>query len=255
VAGTINAWGLKLRKPATPVVALAIGATLLGGCGGSDEDSTSTAVSEGSSPKSATAQKPGKPGSKEKQGDSAETAETAGSAPTSSASLPNEGTKEVAPGVPTVKGGDNSIQEYGTEGPSEERVQAAAVLQEYLDARAARNATKACSYIADQAKRELAQLAERAVQPQGKKKEEKVEVPTCTDLIGKIVTATPKKDLRREADINVRSMRIEDGRAFLVYEDGEGAVAQIAMVDEDGEWRVAVLAGAALIPAGAGAPS
>ena len=63
--------------------------------------------------------------------------EPTGSAPTGSGSLPNEGTRRVAPGVPTAKGGDNSIQEFGVEGPADDRVQAAVVFQAYLNARLA----------------------------------------------------------------------------------------------------------------------
>jgi hypothetical protein len=88
-----------------------------------------------------------------------------GPPPTTAASLPNEGTKAPAPGVPTNKGGDNSIQTYGTESSAADRAEAALALQRYLDARAAQDWAGACSQLSSGARELLEKFAERALTP------------------------------------------------------------------------------------------
>lgn len=227
---------MRRGAPVPALAALALVA-LLTGCGGGE--GTSEISAAGPAQQTETAEAPQAPVAKQGQ----EQRGTAkGKAPSPARPLPNEGTKQVAPGVPTERGGDNSIQEYGTEGPSAERVQAARTLKGYLGALAAGETARACSHVADSAKRELRQTLEQ-LRARGR---EDAETPGCAEILRRLVAATPAKGLRDAARIRVRSMRTEGERAYLVYEDGGAAAKAIAMVEEEGTWRLATLTGTAL---------
>jgi hypothetical protein len=231
-------------------------APALAGCGGDDEDTTTTgpgATTNRKSPEdlSPRAQRPleqarqraqqGQGGQRQSgSGERSATVpfrEPTGSAPTTSASLPNEGTRRVAPGVPTAKGGDNSIQEFGVEAPSAERVQASRVLQAYLDARLAGNYALACSYLSGPMKAQLGQFGAGA---RGQAP------PDCTQAMRAFTEGVPKAALRNAAEIRVLSMRVEDEQAFLLYKDGEDLPSAVPMNEEGGAWKVAAIAGSAL---------
>ena len=167
--------------------------------------------------------------------------EPSGPAPTPDAPLPNEGTRRVAPGVPTEKGGDNSIQEFGVEGPSEERVQAATTLQSYLDARVAHEWARACFYLAATIKRGLEQFGSHASQGQDSKKLD------CAQNLKTFTARVSQSALRSAAEIRVLSMRIEDKQAFLIYRNGKGRPTAIPMAREGRVWKLAAIDGAPLI--------
>jgi hypothetical protein len=61
-----------------------------------------------------------------------------------------------------------------------------------------------------------------------------------------LTAGVPKEALRTAADINVLSMRIQGGQAFLLYKDGDGLPSAVPMNEEGGAWKVAAIAGSAL---------
>jgi hypothetical protein len=77
------------------------------------------------------------------------------------------GSKAPAPGVKTVKGADNSVQEYGVEADESSRREAAIALQAYLNARASEDWGTACSLLAQKPTEQLERL-QRAAAKQGK---------------------------------------------------------------------------------------
>jgi hypothetical protein len=253
------------REPKTLAAALIACAALLAGCGGGEETASTDAAAAGGGASQGTeaeakakraelkkkierarakqnkqqAQEQGGSGTA-KQRSEVPFEEPSGPAPTPSGSLPNEGTKRVAPGVPTAKGGDNSIQEYGVEGPSAERVEAARVLQAYLDARLAGDWARACSYLAAPTKKQLLQFGKQA-QRDGS------ESLGCAGVMRAFTQGLPRSALRSAAEIRVLSMRVEAEQAFLIYRDGKGVPSAIPMAREGGGWRVAAIAGSGLV--------
>lgn len=232
---------------------VAVAALALAGCGGDDDSTTVTGPGGGTATVRTDDLTPQqkkrieqleKRAEQRKQSGSGNLSSTvefrqpSGSAPTSSGSLPNEGTRRVAPGVPTARGGDNSIQEFGVEGSSSERVQASQVLQAYLDARLDGEWALACSYLADPVKKQLAQSGGQAARG-GQSLD-------CAQVMRAFTQGAPREALRNAADINVLSMRVRDGQAFLLYRDGEGTPTAISMNEESGAWKVAAIAGSAL---------
>jgi hypothetical protein len=163
--------------------------------------------------------------------------EPTGPAPTSSGSLPNEGSKNPAPGVPLARGGDNSIQTFGVEAPSADRVAASRVFQAYLDARLAGDWALACSYLSGPTRTQLEQFGGQAGRGGSS---------DCAQVMRAFTEGVPKEVLRNAADIRVLSMRVEGGQAFLIYRDGEGLPSSVPMNEEGGAWKVAAIAGSAL---------
>jgi hypothetical protein len=158
-------------------------------------------------------------------------------APTSSASLSNEGTKAVAPGIPISRGGDNSVQEYGVEATSAERVQAASFAKAYLDARAARRWAEACAYLASSTRIKLVAFAGKLIGS----------AEGCASAMQALSAGVPDAARRGAAQIRVFSLRVKGERALLIYQDGDGTMSVLPMVGDGGEWMVAALTGAPLV--------
>lgn len=137
-----------------------------------------------------------------------------------------------------VKGGDNSVQEFGEEASEGEFEAAAVALHNFLDARADGHWAAACEYLAGDVTESLEKLAEQAKQ---------LEEAGCPALLGKLTNPAAKQALRKEArQANVGSLRVEGDRSFVIYRGLEGTILAIPMKEEDGEWKVAGLAGTPL---------
>jgi len=137
-----------------------------------------------------------------------------------------------------VKGGDNSVQEFGQEADEAEFEAAAGALHNFLDARADGHWAAACSYLSDQIAASLEKLAAQA---------KEVEATGCAAILGKLTNPAAKGALRQEAkQANVGSLRVEGDRSFVIYRGPDGAILAMPMTQEDGAWKVASLAGTPL---------
>jgi hypothetical protein len=130
-----------------------------------------------------------------------------------------------------VKGGDNSVQEYGTEAPESELRQAAAALHGFLDALARRNWAAACTYLSAGTRQSSAQAAGGGVQG-------------CATglavITGRIGTAT----LREAAVADVGSLRVQGDTGFLLYRGvPKGTIYAISVTREGARWKVASVSG------------
>lgn len=131
-----------------------------------------------------------------------------------------------------VKGGDNSIQEYGAEAGGSELDEAAAALHGFLDSRAAGDSAKACSYVAASVTGSLQQLA-------GKGK-------GCGAILGALSRGVPQSALEEAAEADVGAMRVEGDRSFLIYRGARNTNYAMPMTKEGNAWKVAALAGTPL---------
>jgi hypothetical protein len=136
-----------------------------------------------------------------------------------------------------VKGGDNSIQEFGSEATGSDFNKAAAALHNFLDARAEENWAAACSYASKGVIQSLETLAVRSKQGNDS---------SCAASQEALFGGAPSSELARAAEADVESLRTEGDRAFIIYREAEGAVAAISMAKEGGIWKVAALSGAPL---------
>jgi hypothetical protein len=136
-----------------------------------------------------------------------------------------------------VRGGDNSVQEFGEEADSRELDEAAVALHNFLDARAEGNWAAACQYMASATIESLEQVATRTKQNDA----------SCGEILEGLTNPAAAQSLKEEAaKANVGSLRIEDEQAFVIYTGIAGTIMAMPMANEDGDWKVTSLAGTPL---------
>lgn len=134
-----------------------------------------------------------------------------------------------------VKGGDNSIQEFGEEADESEFEEAATALHNFLDARAEGNWAAVCEYMSSSQIKSFEQLAQRI---------DDGEALSCAETLERMTNPAAQQELTEEAkQADVRSLRYEGERGFIIYTGLDETVIAIAMENENGRWKVAGLAG------------
>lgn len=212
----------------------------LAGCGGGD-DSGSTAAQAGtggsgeSTASDGTAKQGGAKGDGEgKAGSSDEQQPDAGNA-SEFKPRPHDDSGGGAEQF-KVKGGDNSVQEFGAEAGTSELEAAATVLHNFLDARAEGNWAAVCQYLSKSTIESFEQLAAQT----------KGGATSCGAILAGITNPNAQAALKVEAEkADVGSLRTEGGQAFLIYTT-DGTILAMPMADEAGTWKVASLAGTPL---------
>lgn len=140
------------------------------------------------------------------------------------------GVKAAAPGVPTSKEGDNSIQTYGLEGTISERDHAASLVRAYLKARALRDWQEACGLLAGRQQRMLERIGRYSLG---------LRTSSCAEVEDILVPMGADDLLQAQSRIRVLSLRVGAGRGFLIYRSGAGdGIFTTAMVEEKGRWRI-----------------
>jgi len=146
-----------------------------------------------------------------------------------------------------VKGGDNSVQEFGAEADEAERDDAATALHNFLDARAQETWEAACSYLSSDVRESLESFAVKAREAAAKQDSaERFDATSCASILRRLTNRAALPELRKEAALaDVGSLRIGGDRAFVIYTGLGGTIMAIPVVNEDG-WKVASLAGTPL---------
>lgn len=137
------------------------------------------------------------------------------------------------------KGSDNSIQEFGSEASTSERDRAAEALHGFLDARAARDWSTACSYMSAGLIGSLEALlahAPQAEKPKG-----------CAEILAALSGGAPDQALQDVAQADVGSLRSDGERGFLLYHGANDTDYAMPMVFEGGAWKVGALEGSPLL--------
>lgn len=143
--------------------------------------------------------------------------------------------------VRRTKGGDNSVQDFGSEAPADERQAAAGVLVTYLNAYASGDAATACALLGSSTKQMLVQAYGQAAAQGG------AGAPrSCEQLLKALTSNVPDAAKRQLTQAKVLSLRVDGDRGFLLYDGARGDLYSMPMVRESGSWRVAALAGSAL---------
>ena len=206
-----------------PTLFIVIAALALAGCGGGDEETIATSGSAGATSQQAGGGSQGGSG-QQGSGGGRETLDT------SSLPEPEEGSKKAAPGVPVSRGGDNSIQTWGLEASAQERDEVTAILQAFLDARAAADWATACSYLAAEQRAEFESLGN------GDKRGN----AACAETMRVFADGVPPSAYDEEAQIDyVLSLRVGEGNAFLIYtRPNTNKIYANALTEEDGTWKV-----------------
>jgi hypothetical protein len=217
------------------LAAVALFAGVLSACGGSDSNSGSSSSSTSTS--STGAEKNARPGegASEKdrtkgggtqQGSKAE-GEPHESAPVSPLQVSGGGSGQFR-----VKGGDNSIQDFGEEGSESELEEAAVALHDFFVARAEGDWRAACARLSKTVVEQLEQLGARA----------KPESKSCPSTLAALTPPLPPAVQRESTLVDAGSLRVEGERGFLIYRGAEQTAYAINMAHEGGQWKVGGLA-------------
>jgi hypothetical protein len=225
-------------RPVAALVATLLAAAVLVACGGSsDSSSTSSAGSTGAE---ATTQ------GGEASGEANGTQGEGGGQNGGGKKGPSGGGKKADVATPlkvsgggsgqfVVKGGDNSVQEYGEEKDESELQEAAEATHGFFVARAEGRWADACSYLSKAMLEQLEQLAAKS------------ERNGCAPFLSAFTTKLPPAVWREITTVDAGSLRQEGEQGFLIYYGApDKTVYSMPMKFEDGEWKVGALSGSAL---------
>jgi hypothetical protein len=216
------------RSIATFIAAVLV-AALLAACGGSDSEASST---------SGSATEPGTnaQGGSQSQGSQGNSSKSASG---QSDSQPR-GSRDSADNhvVPLkvsgggsaqfrTKGGDNSIQEFGDESSESELQEAAEVVHGFYAARAKKEWSKACSYLAKSNIEQLEQLGSQSPQ---------LKSGGCAPILRAFTRPLPAAANRQVTTVDAGSLRHEGEQGFLIYFGAGHARYAMPLRDEGGTW-------------------
>ncbi len=239
----------RVSKTLIAALAVLLLALALAACGGGDDSSSTSA-------EAAAGQSEGKTSEGSKQGDAKDGSGSVASEGKSGGSAGDEGQSggsgsKASDFVPKhhndsgggstqfrVKGGDNSVQEFGEEADTDEFDAAAVALHNFLDARAEGNWAAACEYMSRAISESFEKLATRVKQ---------VDDTSCAGVLEKLTNPGAAQSMKEEAaKANVGSLRVEGEKSFVIYTGVDGTVLAMPMANENGTWKVASLAGTPL---------
>jgi hypothetical protein len=138
-----------------------------------------------------------------------------------------------------VPGGDNVVQTFGEEAPMRERQQAFQVIAAWMEARAAQNWKKDCSYFSRAYKHSL--VATDAVRvTEGKV----TNCPAALAYFGHLASGSYKNNLTGPIDsLRVGGLESVEGRqvigAYAQYHGNDGKDWVIPLEKEGGDWKIA----------------
>jgi hypothetical protein len=136
-----------------------------------------------------------------------------------------------------VKGGDNSIPEFGSEASEPELQAAATALHAYLDARAARAWSAACSYLSPGIAASLVTQLGGTGKAAG---------ASCPEILATLSAGASPSALREAAVAKVAALRMEADHGFLLFHGARGVDYFMPMTREGGAWTIAAVAPSAM---------
>ncbi len=231
-------------RPIAALVAAAFAAVLLAACGGSG---SSTSTTGSTAAEKTSTQKEG--GATATAGGASKKSDSGGASSKQSGSSNDSGgsaAKDVATplkvsgggsGQFRTKGGDNSIQEFGSESDESELREAAEAVHGFYVARAKEDWSTACSYLAKSNVEQLEKLASQSSQLKGQ---------GCAPVLKAFTRPLPAAVQREITTVDAGSLRRKGEQSFLIYYGPDKTVYAMPMKQENGAWKVAALAGVAL---------
>jgi hypothetical protein len=134
-----------------------------------------------------------------------------------------------------VKGGDNSVQEYGDESDESELEAAAQVVHDFYVARATGHWSEACSLMSTSLLEQLEDLAAKSTKVKG-----------CPPFLEAFTSPLPASAWREITTIDAGSLRRDGEQGFLIYTGASKTVYAMPLKEEDGAWRVTALSATTL---------
>ncbi len=126
------------------------------------------------------------------------------------------------------------IKEFGTEASGSEAKQPEAAAIGYLDARAAEEWSRACSFLATPIRRLLGHLTAKSQRVAGK---------GCAAFVETSTKKLSPSERAALAKSTPESVRLEGDRGYVLYRDGNGTERAVSVKREGGRWKVVDVAG------------
>ena len=135
------------------------------------------------------------------------------------------------------RGGEESIEEFGSEAETTDRMEILTAFRGYLRAIAAMDHATACSYLTKTVKRSLEQLAADGSRHMG-----------CAATLAPLLSSAAPAIAREQANGRVTRIRVDSDRAFVLFHAPGARLYQQPMIREDGEWKVTLITPSVLAP-------
>lgn len=137
-----------------------------------------------------------------------------------------------------VKGGDNSVQDYGAEAAESELRQAAEATHSFFVAGVRGEWARACSLLATEEQTSLERAAAQSPQLRGK---------GCAAALAAFTQPVSGSQARQITQVDAASLRHEGEQAFLIYVGApDNTVYAMPLHLEGGIWKLTAVSGAAL---------
>jgi hypothetical protein len=140
-------------------------------------------------------------------------------------------------GAEDRKGGEASIEEFGSEAGRSDREAILAAFTDYMNAIAGKDYAAACSHLSATVQSSLQQFAAKAPKGTG-----------CAAILPALLAPTAAQLAREQANGHVTRVRVEGDRAFVVFHAPGAKLYQLTMVREGGKWKASTVAAAVLVP-------
>jgi hypothetical protein len=222
-----------LRRPIREALALASATVVLtiGAASCGDRDDPSPAGS--ADPAATTAQEPRAPGPAGGKASRRRGSQDPSGSPGNGAGGSGNGAGGSRPGRIY---GDGSIQRFGAPASGEDRSSAVAVARAFYAARAAGDWDRACDLMSSG----IVDQLERA-------RDARTKAPGCPSTLAALAGGVPSQLRRQQADtIRFTEIRVEGDRAHAVFESAAIPHGFLPMAREEGDWKVAAIAGSPL---------
>jgi hypothetical protein len=134
----------------------------------------------------------------------------------------------------TVKGGDNSVQEFGAESDESELEEAAEAVHGFFVARATGDWEGACAALSKAMTEQLEQLAASSTSLKDK---------SCASFLQAFTSKLSASEWQAATTVDAGSLRQEGEQAFLIYYGADKTVYAMPLSVEDGRFKVSALSG------------
>jgi hypothetical protein len=136
------------------------------------------------------------------------------------------------------EGGEESVEEFGSEASGSERDAILGAEQGYLAALAGKDFASACSYLSGQARRSLSQLLTPAAKGKG-----------CAATLPALLSSSAPATASQQAGGKITKVRVQGDRAFVLFGAPGAKLYVFTLGREGGEWKATTIAASILVPA------
>jgi hypothetical protein len=134
------------------------------------------------------------------------------------------------------RGGEASIQDFGSEASGSDRDEVVAAFRGQLDALARGDFAAACTHLSEQAKEGLEAYGNTS----GK--------APCAKLLSVLAAPTASDFAREQVGGRITKVRVGDDKAFVLFRAPGAKLYMLAFVREDGEWKGTMAFASVLVP-------